>query len=225
VTRGLLNLTRRDDRAASAPLEPGERYTVRVRLDAIGQRVPAGHRLRVAISTAYWPWVWPSPEPVTLTVFAGPGSRLELPVRTPRDAEAGLAPFGEPEWSEPLGQEVLRSDPTSRMLARDLATGAHELTFRWDVGGHRRLDGDGPELDDTNLTTYRIVDGDPLSASVRCRCASTLARGDWHTRVETDSRMTATATDFLVTHALDAYEGDARVYARTWTLTIPRDGA
>jgi uncharacterized protein len=225
VTRGLLNLTRRDDRAASAPLEPGERYTVRVRLDAIGQRVTAGHRLRVAVSTAYWPWVWPSPEPVTLTVLAGPGSRLELPVRTPRDTDAALTPFGEPEWSEPLGQEVLRSDPTSRMLARDLATGAHELTFRWDVGGHRRLDGDGPELDDTNLTTYRIVDGDPLSASVRCRCASTLARGDWHTRVETDSRMTATATDFLVTHALDAYEGDARVYARTWTLTIPRDGA
>jgi hypothetical protein len=177
------------------------------------------------VSTAYWPWVWPSPAPVALTVFAGPASRLELPVRAPRDdADAALAPFGEPEWSEPLGQEVLRSDPTSRTLARDLATAAHELDFRWDVGGHRRLDGDGPELDDTNVTTYRIVEGDPLSASVRCRCESTLARGDWHTRVETDSRMTATATDFLATHSFDAYEGDERVYARTWTLTIPRDG-
>jgi hypothetical protein len=186
--------------------------------------VPAGHRLGVAISTAYWPWAWPSPDPVTLTVFAGPASRLTLPVRTPRPADQALAPFGEPEWSEPLGQEVLRSDPTSRTLARDLATGTHELRFRWDVGGHRRLAGGGPELDDTNLTTYRIVDGDSLSASVRCRCASTLARGDWHTRIETDSHMTATATEFLVTHALDAYEGDERVYARTWTLTFPRDG-
>jgi hypothetical protein len=36
--------------------------------------------------------------------------------------------------------------------------------------------------------------------------------------------MTATATEFLVTHALDAYEGDERVYARTWTLSFPRDG-
>jgi len=75
-----------------------------------------------------------------------------------------------------------------------------------------------------DLTTYRVVDGDPLSASVRCRCASTLPRGDWHTRVATDSHMTVTATHFLVTHALDAYEGDERVYARTWTLTFPRDG-
>jgi hypothetical protein len=84
--------------------------------------------LRVAISTAYWPWVWPSPEPVTLTVFADPSCRLALPVRAPRDSDAALAAFGPPEWSEPLGQEVLRSDPTSRTLVRDLATSAHELS-------------------------------------------------------------------------------------------------
>jgi len=39
-----------------------------------------------------------------------------------------------------------------------------------------------------------------------------------------DSRMTATATEFLVTHALDAYAGEERVYARTWTLRFARDG-
>jgi len=224
VTRGLLNLTHRDDHAEPAPLEPGRRYTVTVRLDAIGQAIPAGHRLRVAISTSYWPWAWPSPEPVTLTVYAGAGSRLSLPVRAPRDSDDALAPFAEPEWSEPMGQDVLRSDPTSRTLGRDLAGGAQEVRFRWDVGGHRRLAGGGPELDDRNRTSYRIVDGDPLSASVRVRCESTLARDDWHTRVETDSHMTATATEFLVSHTLDAYEHDERVYARTWTLHFPRDG-
>ena len=194
-----------------------------VRLDAIAQAIPAGHRLRVAISTSYWPWVWPSPEPVTLTVHAGAGSRLALPVRAPRESDAALPGFGPPEWSAPLEQELLRSDPTSRTLDRDLAGGAHEVHFQWDVGGHRRLIDGGPELDDTNRTSYRIVEGDPLSASVQVRCESTLAREDWHTRVETDSRMTATATEFLVSHTLDAYEGDERVYARTWTLTFPRD--
>jgi hypothetical protein len=109
-------------------------------------------------------------------------------------------------------------------LGRDLAGGAQEVQFQWDVGGHRRLAGGGPELDDTNRTSYRIVEGDPLSASVRVRCESTLARDDWHTRVETDSHMTATATEFLVSHTLDAYEHDERVYARTWTLRFPRDG-
>jgi uncharacterized protein len=224
VTRGLLNLTHHDGHAEPVPLEPGRRYTVTVRLDAIAQTIPAGHRLRVALSTSYWPWVWPSPEPVTLTVHAGAGSRLALPVRAPRESDAALPAFGPPEWSAPLEQELLRSDPTRRTVERDLATGVHELHFQWDVGGHRRLADGGPELDDTNRTSYRIVEGDPLSAGVRVRCESTLAREDWHTRVETDSRMTATASEFLVSHALDAYEGDERVYARTWTLTFPRDG-
>ena len=36
--------------------------------------------------------------------------------------------------------------------------------------------------------------------------------------------MTATATEFLVSHTLDAYEHDERVYARTWTLRSPGTG-
>jgi hypothetical protein len=77
---------------------------------------------------------------------------------------------------------------------------------------------------DTNLTTYRIVDGDPLSASVQVRCTAGLGRGEWQTRVETDSHMRSTATEFLVTQRLDAFEGDEQVYSRTWELSFPRDG-
>ena len=46
ITRGVLNLTHRDGHASPAPLEPGRRYDVSVRLDAIAQAIPAGHRLR-----------------------------------------------------------------------------------------------------------------------------------------------------------------------------------
>ena len=36
--------------------------------------------------------------------------------------------------------------------------------------------------------------------------------------------MTSTATEFLVTQRLDAYEGDEQIYSRTWELSFPRDG-
>jgi uncharacterized protein len=224
VTRGLLNLTHRDGHDGVRALRPGERCDVSVRLDAIGQAIPAGHRLRVAVSTAYWPWAWPSPEAVTLTLLAGPGCALGLPVRAPGAADAALAPFAAPEQAAALEVEVLRSDATRRTLTRDLATGAHELAFVWDVGGSRRLVADGIEMDDANVTTYRIVEGDPLSASVHCRCSSALGRGAWQTRVSTDSSMTATAEEFVVTHVLEGHEGEERVFARTWTLRFPRDG-
>jgi putative CocE/NonD family hydrolase len=219
ITRGLLNLTHRDSHADPRPVEPGRRYDVAVRLDAIAHAIPAGHRLRVAISTVYWPWAWPSPEPVTLTLHAG---SLALPVRPARD-EPAPASFGPPEQAEPLAAEVISPGRTSRRQTYDLATGAHELRFEWDVGGHRRLVGAGTEMDDTNVTTYRIVEGDPLSAEVHVECSSALGRGDWRTRVVTDSRMTSTAREFLVTQRLDAYEGDERIHSRTWDLRFPRD--
>jgi hypothetical protein len=191
---------------------------VRVKLDAIAQAVPAGHALRLAISTVYWPWAWPSPEPVTLTLHDG---TLQLPLRPPRDER--LSAFAAPEQAEPLAQEILEPGRTHRTRTYDPATGRREIRFEWDVGGHRRLVGSGIEMEDTNVTAYRIADGDPLSAEVQVACMSALARGDWRTRVETDSRMTSTATEFLVTQRVDAYAGAERVRSRAWELRFPRD--
>jgi hypothetical protein len=172
------------------------------------------------VSPTYWPWAWPSPEPVTLTIQDG---RLRLPVRPRRD-EPEPPPFGPPEWAEPLAVEVIKPAPTRRELSHDPETGAHETVFEWDVGGHRRLVEARTEMDDSSVTSYRIVDGAPLSASVESRCSSTLARDSWNARVDTQSTMTSTATEFIVEQRLDAYEGDEQVYSRTWELSFPRDG-
>ena len=75
--RGVLNLTHRDGHEEPAPLEPGRRYRVTVRLHGTAYAVPPGHRLRLSLSSGYWPIVWPSPESVTLTVYRR-GGRASL---------------------------------------------------------------------------------------------------------------------------------------------------
>ena len=60
-------------------------------LDGIAQAIPAGHRVRLALSPAYWPWLWPAPEPVTLAVHTADSS-LVLPVRPPRAEDERAAP-------------------------------------------------------------------------------------------------------------------------------------
>ena len=42
------------------------------------------------------------------------------------------------------------------------------------------------------------------------------------TRTEARTIVTATATDFIVLATLEAYEGETRVFARSWDATIPR---
>ena len=68
VSYGVLNLTHRDSHAEPSALTPGEFYPIRLKLNDCGYAFAPGHRLRLALSTAYWPLIWPAPERATLTL-------------------------------------------------------------------------------------------------------------------------------------------------------------
>jgi uncharacterized protein len=220
VTRGVLNLTHRESHEHPAPLEPGRRYDVTVPLDVIGHSFPAGNRIRVAVSPAYWPWAWPSPEPVTLTVHAG---TLELPVREPRAEDDALSAFGEPEHSPPLEIEEVEGDPGGRHLRKEHATGRVEQIFDWALGGSLRFVDIDLESADRSHCVYSIVEGDPLSAEVRFHAESEMGRGDWQTTSAVTSSMTCDAESFHVESRLDVHENGELVFTRSWRFDFPRD--
>jgi putative CocE/NonD family hydrolase len=221
VTRAIQNLTHRDSDEHPEPLEPGRRYRITVKLDAVGHAFEAGHRIRLGVSPTYWPWAWPSPEAVTLTLHTGE-SHLLLPGRAPRPEDAELAEFGPPEEAPAMPTELLHEGRDGRSVSENLATGRVELTFDWGVGGLVRLP-NGLEAEDINTTTFSIVDGDPLSAAVRCQMGGSFGRGEWRTRCETESVLTCDAGTFHVRSELRAWEGDELVFEHTWHSDIPRD--
>ena len=91
VSYQVFNLTHRDSHETPEALVPGQFYDVAIKLNDCGHRFAAGHAIRVAIGTSYWPLVWPSPELATLTIDTA-GSTLSLPVRTADSAELHLPP-------------------------------------------------------------------------------------------------------------------------------------
>lgn len=223
VSWGLLNLTHHASHAEPTPLHPGTRYTVTITLNAIAHQLPPGHRWRVAVSPTYWPHAWPSPAAVTLTLFSGSGSYVTLPLRPPRAEDAQLPPFASPETAPPVAIEIVR--PASRQRTWQSDTAQHPL--RYQLVAH---DDDGTQkypngllLTERRTDTYSIVAGDPLSARVEAERTIALERGDWRVRVETRSCLTADATDFLVTNSLDAYEGDVRMFSKSYVRRIARD--
>lgn len=221
ITRGLLNLSHRDGHEHPEPLEPGEAYEVRVPLTSTAYAVPVGHRLRVAVSPTYWPWAWPSPTPVTLQVATGGASVLDLPVRVSAGDDA--VPFAAPEAASKPRHEPRGAGAETRQIRRDTASGAVELVHsHGPFGGFRLLD-EGLDYRDQATDTFRIVEGDPLSASVRCDRTVEIAREGWRARVETTSTMSATATEFLLTNAVEAFENDVRIHTVHRTTTVPRD--
>jgi hypothetical protein len=58
---------------------------------------------------------------------------------------------------------------------------------------------------------------------VECERTIEIGRGEWRTRIEMRSEMTADAENFTVSETLDVYEGTTRCYALRRSADIPRD--
>ncbi len=221
ISVGVLNLTHRESHEHPDALEPGRRYGVVVRLNAIAYAVPPGHRLRVGISPSYWPMIWPAPEVVTLGVYAG-ASTLRLPVRRPIAGEPEPPPFDEPESLEQAQPERLRTGGGATTVTKEIVSGRIELRWQRDMGTIL-LASRGLELSAKDLDLFSISDGEPLSIVLRSERMASLARPGWRVRVETVSTMTGDAHAFHLTNAVEAYEDDIRIFTRSWTRAIPRD--
>ena len=221
VSYGLLNLTHRESHEHPAPLDPGRRYRVRVQLNDIAHSFKPGHRIRLAVSTSYWPIAFPMPEPVLLTLFTG-ASMLELPVRPPRREDGELEEFPPAQGAIPLAQTVLRQGGTRLIVERNLATDESIFTRHEDTGTYQ-IDAIDLTVDQIKTGTYRIKSDDPLSADITIRWTQKLGRGDWQVRTETETRFRATKEEFLIDATLDAFEGDKRVYTHNWDRRIKRD--
>jgi len=200
---------------------------VRVQLNDLAQRIPAGYRLRIGVSTSYWPLVWPAPTPITLTVYADP-STLALPVRPPRLEDEALSPFDAREAAPALETSTLRPAQFTRTTERDLPT--RTTTVRL-VSEGDAFDGAVTPLDAIDLDVgyriekeFRVTDGDPCSAKTEIRQTSLLRRGDWAVRLALSTRLTCTPDAFRMQAELTAREGEEIVRSRQWDETIPRNG-
>jgi putative CocE/NonD family hydrolase len=221
VTFTLFNLTHHASHSAPEPLVPGKRYRARIPLNHIAHAFPPGHRLRLAISTSYWPMMWPAPERFTLTL-QGADCRLDLPQRQPGDADAKLAAFPPAATAPGPHEESLRPDSTRRRVETDVAKGETTVTMVKDAGATRLLDID-LTVDSDTVETYRIRHDDPASAEGLTRYRHRLSRGDWRIETRTTTSLKLTATHFIASAELEAFEGTERIFCRNESFTLPRN--
>lgn len=217
ITYGVLNLSHRDSHAKPEPLIPGQSYDITLDLDHIAYRVPKGHRLRVAISSAYWPMIWPSPETAELTLHAG---HLDLPVRpTATKAEHVFEP---PTAAAPWQPEELRKGQNRREVTRDLALGTVVLRIEDDFGKVRDTD-HGLIAGSRALEIWHLKPDDPTSARGMISWTEEMERDDIRLRTETSCEMWSDQTKFYLSARLEAYENDTLIYERDVSDAIPRD--
>ena len=219
ITYHLQNLCMKDSREFPAALEPGKRYKTKIKMDDIAWRVPKGHRIRVAISTSYFPMMWPAPEPVTLTVYAGK-STLHLPLRKDIAGEAPLS-WKSPEAAAPVDMTELRPSSNRRETTVDETTGQLRLEIVDDFG-EQELHPHGMIISAVGRESYAIMPDDPLSAKMETHWTEERRRGTWNTRTETYGRLTATKTHWIVWGRIEAFEGKKKVFEKEFNEQIER---
>ena len=174
----------------------------------------------MALSTAYWPQVLPPPRHVTARIDTGASATLTLPIRS----GGGDIAMPEPEDADPLPKyREIEPGRVSREVARDLNRGTTEYRVLDDSGLHEVPETGGLQVREIRREVYAIAPSDPLSACSETHWTILRRRGEWAIRTESRQRLTADATTFELEASIEAFEGSARVFERTYSKRIRRD--
>ena len=220
LTYGIANLCHRDDRSAPASMPVGVPTGIDVTLRPVAHRIPTGYRLRLAISTSYWPMIWPAPARMTLAVDED-ATRLLLPALDEPAPDAGEV-FGPAEQAASGPVTVVRDGVESRRFVTDLAERRTTFVAERDDGEYVLDDIDTVQTF-TRVRSSSIVDDDPTSATATVTCVATYRRGDWDVRVDTEVTQRCDSGRFFVDASLVAHDGGRESARRTWSHEIERD--
>jgi hypothetical protein len=128
---------------------------------------------------------------------------------------------GEPVFAEPVASTLLEPAHREWTVTHNLAT--NDVTQRI-INNDARIRLDDIDLEmkkDTNeIYMYCNNNYDTLRGEVVT--TRSLKRKDWHTISITRTVLTSTKTHFCIRATLDAYEGDARIFSKSWDERIPR---
>lgn len=218
VSWAALNLAHRHSNETPEPTAPGVSEKITLTMDQCGYRFLPGHRIRVSISTAYWPTLVPPPSVVTATL-ACDDATLSLPTRQGGDQIT----IPEPSNPNPLPvyQEHKPSE-SKRWVERDFQKGETRYQLIDDTG-EMEMPNHGLRTRHRREECWSIAPDDPLSATGHCQQTSWMRRGDWSVRTEASSHLTVDSTHFHCKASVKAYENDLLINERDFSESIARD--
>lgn len=218
ISVGLLNLTHRDSHEFAKPMTPNEQYDMVVPINHVAYKIPAGHRLRISISSAYWPLVWPAIDRPTISINTK-NSHIDVPYRDELFTEFEPAPYDIPM---DFDGQTLRSSDSQRMVHHDYKTGIVSLETRDDFG--RQYFNSCDSIIDFKMDqTQSIHPDDPLSATSTLNFDLTMGREGWWTALKSHYHMSCDENYFYIKATWQAFSEDEVIFEKTFDETIVRN--
>jgi len=220
VSYGLLNVAQRHGSDDPRPFPVGGRETVRLKLNDIAHRFPPGHRIRIALSSSFWPLAWPAPRKKPIALMTAE-SRLVLPVLTADGALPAPQSFG-PAIAEDHRAVIVQSaggrtrqtreDPTTRSVVVEVDRAKSKY----------RVQATGTEVAHQTRETFFISADEPNSARIENISDWSLSRPGWDVRTKAAVTLASTEHTFELSASMEAYESETLIGSRHFAFSIPR---
>lgn len=218
IAFGVLNLAHRDGNAEPRAMEKGRKTRISLVLDACGYRVRAGHRIRLSLSTSYWPMILPSPSDPGLTIDTSSLS-LSLPLL----GQHSEVVVPEPVNPDPLPKYIEHTEgSTSRTVERDMTNGVTHYRI-YEDGGLSEHPDTGLATQDIRDETWSIAADDPHSMVGTSTWTCIAKRDGWSVRTVSTSVLTCDANDWITEAKIVAYENDAPIFEKSFAKRVARD--
>lgn len=211
---GMLNLRHRNSFEHPEDLVPDQFYDIELTLDQCAYRLPAGHRLRLALSSSYWPYSWPEAAAFSLEVNAG---CLTLPTRIDADGQAWEF---EPAYL-PEARKSHALTPVVESKERTIDGLMDTLRIYGDDGKHEDLQSGiitSSELEEL----WSIDHSDPASAKAQITWQRSFGREEWQVHTKLLSELQGDDKHWFVRQVLQAWENDELVFEQEFEDTVPR---
>ncbi|WP_200933945.1 CocE/NonD family hydrolase [Rhizobium sp. Leaf306] len=218
VSFGVINLTHRDGNEDPQPLIPGQPVEIRLDLDACGYRFGEGHRIRLSLSTAYWPMILPPPVDPGVTIDIA-----SLGLAMPLLGDHETFEMKQPANPDPLPKYIEHAPSTTRRsVTRDLAENQTRYEVAEDTGLFEHP-GTGLSTRQLREETWSIDPTDPLSMTGTSVWTCDMRRDRWSVRTVSTAKLACTATDWLISASVLAYDGEKKIFEKTFEKAIHRD--
>lgn len=218
VAFGVLNLAHRNGNAQPVPMEKNRKTRVTLVLDACGYRFRAGHRIRLSLSTSYWPIILPSPTDPGVTIDTASVS-LSLPLLG--DHREIVVP--QPANPDPLPHYIEHSpSETRRTVERDMTKGLTHYRI-YENTGLVEHPGTGNATQDIREETWTIAPDDPHSMTGASTWTCIARRGQQSLKTVSTSRLGCTQSEWITSARVEAFEGETKIFEKTFEKRIRRD--
>lgn len=219
VSWGALNLCHRNGNEHPEAVPAGQKITVSIDLNECGYRFMPGHRVRVALSTSYWPMIMPPPALMSAQISVDGATTITLPVRVSGEDVEVPQPLNE----NPLPDYQSHSESVQkRWVERDFSLNESRMHIV-DDSGDDEMPEHGLRVRHLREECWTIGWDDPLTSRAEGKHTWWSSRGDWKIRTECTTEFWCDGDYFYSTARLEAFEGEELIKQREWQTRHARD--